>query len=307
VSGPIVWGGFVAFVVLLVGIDLRVHARQHRRLSVREATGWSIGWVVASVAFGLVLLAWRGTDDAVQFFTAYLLEKTLSVDNLFVFLLLFEALEVPEGEQHRVLTWGILGALVMRAVFILAGIELLRAWHPVTYVLGGFLVVTGLRALVAGEGKRKNVAEGRAVRWARKVVPLAPRYEGGRFLTRVDGRRVGTLLLLVLVVVEASDIMFAVDSIPAVLAVTDDPFLAFSSNILAILGLRALFFVVVQLLERLRYLRYGLGVILAFIGAKMLLGHVVHVSPLWALATTVGILLVTVVASLAPWRRRETK
>src|SRR5262249_9830844 len=195
----------------------------------------------------------RGGEAAVQFYTGWLLEKSLSVDNLFLFLLIFARYRVPVAEQHRVLTWGVLGAIVLRTVLILAGIELIRAWHAVMYIFAAFLVWTGVRTLTVHDAG--EAGEGRFVRLVRRVVPLVPRSEGGRFFTRENGRRVGTLLLLVLIVVELSDVVFATDSLPAIFAITDDPFIIFTSNILAILGLRALFFAVGDLLRRLRYLR----------------------------------------------------
>jgi TerC family integral membrane protein len=295
------WVGFVACVVALVALDLRLSRRSHEAPSPGRAAAWSLGWIGLSIAFGLGVWLVRGAGDGEDFFTGYLLEKSLSVDNLLVFLLIFQRLEVPEGERHRVLSWGILGALVLRALLIFAGIGALHAWHPVVYVFGAVLLFTAFRTVRAGDRERDDGRD-RLLALVRRVLPLAPRYEGGKFFTREGGRRVGTMLLLVLVVIELSDVLFAIDSVPAVLSVTDDAFIVFSSNVLAILGLRALFFVIVQAIERLRYLRYGLAAILALVAAKMLLSGVLKVPPLVALATTLGVLAVTVVASLV--RRR---
>jgi tellurite resistance protein TerC len=294
-----VWVGFVLLVLVLVAVDLRLSGRPgHGGMTSRQAAIWSIFWVMLSALFGLGVWAVKGTDSAVQFYTGYLLEKTLSVDNLFVFLLVFANLRVPPALQHRVLSWGIVGALILRAVLIFAGVELLHAWHPVMYIFGGFLVYSGVRTLIGREAPGAHVTDSGLVRLVQRLVPFTPEYEGGRLFTRRNGRRVGTMLLLAMVVIEATDVVFAVDSIPAILAVTDDPFIVFSSNILAILGLRALFFAVAALLERLRYLRHGLGVILVLIGAKMCLADFVAIPALVSFAATVAILGLTVLASL---------
>jgi TerC family integral membrane protein len=273
--------------------DSRRHAPSRR-----SALAWTLAWVAVAIAFGAGVWAWRGRDAGVEFYTAYLLEKMLSVDNLFVFLIIFSRFGVPPEDRRRVLTWGILGAIAMRAVFIFAGIELMHATHAAAYAFGALLAWVGIKTLLhrdeVGDPERSWL-----VRAARRVVPMVPRYDGGRFVTRERGRRVGTLLLLVLIVVEASDAMFAIDSIPAVFAITDDPFLVLTSNLLALFGLRSLFFVVGDLLGRLRYLKHGLGVLLVIVGAKMLLGPLWHVPPIWSLAITCTVLLVTVVLSLA--------
>ena len=303
---PVLWVGFTAFILALVGFDLWMSGRRDAPLSIAQAIRWSLFWIALSVAFGVGVYVFADGELAAQFFTAYLLEKTLSVDNLFVFLLIFRRFRVPAEVQHRVLTWGILGALLLRAVMILAGIQLLALWHPMIYLFGGFLVVTGVKTLVQKadpDGDAKD-AGGRWVRLMERYLPFVRRYDGERFFTVEDGKRVGTLLLLVLFVIEGTDVAFALDSIPAVLAVSSDPFIVFSSNILAILGLRALFFTVASLLEKLRYLHLGLGVILVVIGAKMCLADVIHIPALLSFAVTAGILLVTVLASLAPRHSR---
>jgi TerC family integral membrane protein len=299
------WLAFVGLIVALVAVDLGVSRRRHAAMSVHTALVWSGFWIALSIGFGLVIWPLRGSQAAVQFFTGYLIEKSLSVDNLFVFFLIFSQLRVPAAQQHRVLTWGILGALLMRAVMIFAGFELIRHYHFVIYLFGGFLVLTGVRTLFKPSvATEKPVTDRLSIRILRRLVPFVPRYDGAHFFTRDNGRRVGTMLLLALLVVEITDAIFAVDSIPAIFAVTSDPFIVFSSNILAILGLRALFFALAGLLSRLRYLHFGLGAILVLIGAKMCLSDVISISPLSSLIVTVLILTVTILAS---WARRSPR
>jgi tellurite resistance protein TerC len=294
------WAGFIALVVVLVGFDLWVSGRRHAPLTVRQAAYWTVFWIALAVVFGLGVWWFEGTELAAQYFTAYLLEKTLSVDNLFVFLIIFARFRVPAELRHKVLTWGILGALVLRAVMILAGIQLIRMWHPVIYVFGAFLIFTGVKTWFDESHEDKEVG-GRWERAFERLMPFVMRYEGEKFFVRENGKRVGTLLLLVLLIIEGTDVAFAVDSIPAVLAVSDDPFIVFSSNILAILGLRALFFTVADLLQRLRYLRHGLAIILVVIGIKMCASDFVKIPAVVSFAITAGILAITVALSL--WRK----
>lgn len=249
---------------------------ERRALSLGAAVGWSLAWIAASLACGAILWAWRGGTAATRFYTAWLLEKSLSFDNLMVFLLLFGRLRVPVAERPRVLAWGILGAVVLRGLMITFGLGLLRLWHPVLYLFGAFLAYSGVRTLMRGDG---DAPETRWVTALRRRLHLPP-------------------LLFAIVVIELADVMFAVDSIPAVLGVTDDILIVASSNLLAVLGLRALYFVVERLVARLRYLPYGIGAILILVGAKMCLDRVIHVPPLAALAVTVAILAATALASL---------
>ena len=304
VPEPVLWTGFVLLILVLLAVDLRASSKHPEGMTMDRAIKWSVFWVALSCVFGLGVYLARGGDYAAQFFTGYLLEKTLSVDNLFVFLLVFKQLKVPAALQHRVLSWGIIGALILRAIMIVAGIQLLHLWHPVIYVFGGFLVLTGLKTLMdKGDEAEEDINDTRLMRLARRIVPFVPRYDGDKFFTVEKGKRIGTMLLLVLLVIEGTDVIFAVDSIPAILAVTDDTFIVFSSNILAILGLRALFFTVAELLARLKYLKHGLGFILILIGAKMCLSDFVKVPPLISFGMTVGILALTVVASLVATRK----
>ncbi len=275
---PWLWAGLFALVLGAVALDLGVHRHQRRPLSLRAASGWSLLWIALSLGFGALVWWRRGSDAGTQFYTAWLLEKSLSFDNLLVFLLIFARFGVAEHDRHRVLMWGILGALVLRGGMIVGGVQLLGWWHPVIYAFGGFLAYSGVQTIVRGDDA-VDVGELRWVRALKRVLHVPP-------------------LAFVLVVIELSDIVFAVDSIPAVLGVTRDLQIVFSSNLLAVLGLRALYSVVERLVARLRYLRFGIGAILILVGAKMCLDRVVHVPAPAALAVTIGILGVTALASL---------
>jgi tellurite resistance protein TerC len=282
------WIGFGVLVAILLGIDLLAHRKQHVRAEPRRrALIWSVVWISAGLLFALVVWAFLGGDAATEYVTAYLLEKSLSVDNMLVFLLIFSALRVPLAEQRRALSWGILGAVVMRGVFIAAGSVVLEKWHPVVYLFGALLLLTALKVL-HGALSAETPEPPRMVRWI-----LRRRDAGG-----------AAPLLLVILVVELTDVLFAVDSIPAAFAVTERPFVIYASNVFAILGLRALYVVVADLLGRLVYLRHGLAVILAFVGVKMVISGWVHTPPWVSLAVIAFILAVTVLASLQSRRKR---
>ena len=276
IGTPELWVGFIVFILAMLALDLGVFHRRAHEVSVREALAWSVVWITLALVFNAGIYHWFGRERALEFFTGYLIEKALSVDNLFVFLVLFTYFAGPGALRHRVLFWGILGALVMRAVFIVAGTALIAAFHWILYVFGAFLVFTGLKLLAARdegiEPERNPV-----LRLIRRVLPSVPEYHGARFVVRHAGGWCATPLLAVLVMIEATDIVFALDSIPAVFAITRDPFIVFTSNIFAILGLRALFFLLAGMLGRFRYLKVGLGLVLAFVGAKMLLIDLVRV------------------------------
>ncbi|HWE29306.1 MAG TPA: TerC/Alx family metal homeostasis membrane protein [Polyangia bacterium] len=297
---PWLWAGLFALLGGAIALDLGVHRHQKRALSLPAAIGWSLLWIALSLGFGVLVWWRRGSDAGTQFYTAWLLEKSLSLDNLMVFLLVFRRFRVPDGQRHRVLTWGILGALVLRGCMIVGGIKLLALWRPVLYAFAAFLAYSGVRTLVVRDDDGDALPEQRWVRALGRLLPIAPRYEGSRFFVGdgAGGRRCGTMLLFALIVIELSDLMFAVDSIPAVLGVTSDLQIVFSSNVLAVLGLRALYSVVERLVSRLRYLRFGIGAILILVGAKMALDRVVHVPAPIALTVTLGILAVTAAASL---------
>jgi tellurite resistance protein TerC len=262
----------------------------------REALGWSVVWISLALIFNAGVYFWFGPDRALEFLTGYLIEKALSVDNLFVFLVLFSYFAVPAKLQHGVLFWGIVGALIMRAGFIVAGAALIQNFHWIIYIFGAFLVFTGIKLLAAKESEihpERNLV----IRMFRKLVPCVPDYRGAKFSVKEAGRRYATPLLLVLITIEATDIVFAVDSIPAVFAITTDPFIVFTSNIFAILGLRALYFLLAGMLGKFRYLKVGLGLVLAFVGIKMLLIGWIHIPIALSLGMVAGILGISVAAS----------
>ena len=291
------WGLLAGLMVILITIDLLAH-RGDRVDSRRSALGWSIGWIAAAVVFGGFVAVYFGSNAAEQYFAAYLLEKSLSVDNLFLFVVIFGALGIPMAEQRRVLTWGIIGALVTRGVFIALGSAVLHRWHEVTYVFGAILVITALKMLRGGDGKPSKLLP-----WLERHLPWTNERAGHHFLVRRAGRWVATPLLLALIAIELTDVVFAIDSIPAAFAVSEDPFVVYSSNVFAVLGLRALYVVLVGALEKLRYLRYGLAAVLAFAGGKMLAASWVHVSPLASVAVIAVIIGAAVAASLLATRR----
>jgi tellurite resistance protein TerC len=297
IGTPALWIGFTVFVLAMLALDLGVFHRKEHAVSPREALVWTLVWVGLALVFNAGVYYWFGTERALQFLTGYLIEKALSVDNLFVFLVLFTYFAVPAGLQHRVLFWGILGALVMRAGFILAGAALIQQFHWVMYLFGAFLVVTGIKLLAHNE-EEVHPERNPVLRLFRRLVPAVSDYRGTRFVVKEAGRWYATPLLMVLVVVEATDIVFAIDSIPAIFAITDDPFIIFTSNIFAILGLRALYFLLAGMLGRFYYLKIGLGLVLAFVGAKMLLADLYKIPVAASLAVVATLLGGSIVASL---------
>jgi tellurite resistance protein TerC len=300
-SDTVIWAGFFALIGLLLALDLFVFHRQAHVVSMREATAWTAVWVVLGLAFGGVVWAWQGATAAGEYLAGYLIEKSLSVDNVFVFALLFSYFGVPAAYQHRVLFWGVIGAIVLRAAFIAAGAALLESFHWVIYVFGGLLVLTGLRMALKRHGEM-HPERNPVLRLARRLVPVLSEYRGQQFLVREAGRLLATPLLPVLLAVETTDVIFAVDSIPAIFAVTRDPFLVLTSNVFAILGLRALYFLLAGLMHRFVYLKYGLAAILVFVGAKMLLADAYTV-PIWAsLAAIAAVVAASVTASLRATR-----
>ena len=294
------WVAFNVFVLAMLALDLGVVHRRAHVVGLREALTWSFVWIALALAFNVVLYVWHGTEPALAFLAGYLIEKSLSVDNMFVFWMLFSYFRVPALYQHKVLFWGIVSALVMRAVLIYLGITVLQRFHWVVYVLGAFLLFTALHML-RHESREIHPERNPVLRAVRRVLPVSATYDDGKFFTRQGKRRLATPLLVVLVAIETTDLAFALDSIPAILAVTRDPFIVYSSNVFAILGLRALYFALAGLVRLFAYLHYGLAAILAFVGAKMLLSDVVHIPVAVALGVVAGILLVAVLASV---RRR---
>jgi tellurite resistance protein TerC len=286
-----------------LAVDLVAHRAKKGR-GPTAAIVWSVVWIALALAFGGWIAVAFGPAMAQDYFTAYLVEKSLSIDNLFVFLVVFSRLRIPEAEQHRVLFWGIIGAFVTRGVFIAAGAAILSAWQGVVYLLGAFLVYTGAKIAREHAGGHDEGGEGKVLALVRRRLRVTPRLHGHDFFTVENGRRMGTPLLMALVVIEVTDVLFAVDSIPAVFAITREPFIVYSSNVFAILGLRALYSVLADLLSDLKYLRYGLAAILVFAGAKMLASGVLHVPPLVSLLVILAILVCVIVPSLLVRRHR---
>lgn len=298
-----VWAAFAAFVVAMLVLDLLVLHRRAHEVALREAAIWTAVWVTIGLGFGGLLWLWQGGGTAQAYLAGYLIEKSLSLDNIFVFAVIFAAFAIPARYQHRVLMLGIVGALVMRAVFILAGVRLLESFHPVIYFFGAILLVAAVKML-RGEPD-PHPERNLAVRALRRVLPATERLHGQRFLVRDGGRLLATPLLLALIVIETTDVIFAVDSIPAILAVTTDPFVVYTSNVLALLGMRALYFLVAGATAQFRYLRPGLAVILAAVAAKLLLADVYTV-PAWASpAFIIAVLAVVAVASIRHGRRQR--
>ena len=290
------WVLFNLFVLTMLALDLWIFHRPGRSVKFREALAWSIGWIVLAIAFAALVYFWHGRETAVEFATGYIIELSLSVDNLFIFLLIFRYFKVPSGYQHKVLFWGIVGALVMRGGFIVVGIGLIRKFHWIIFVFGIFLVYSGIR-LLAAKGAEIDPEKNPAVRLFRRLIPVTADYEGDKFLVR-HPRLHATPLLVVLVLVEVTDLLFATDSIPAVLAITLKPLVVYTSNVFAILGLRSLYFVLAGMMDIFHYLHYGLAVVLIFIGSKMLASDYFEIPTVWALGAVGGVLLISMVASV---------
>jgi len=317
---PLLWLVFNLFVLAAIALDLGVFHRRAHKMDTREALGWSAAWVSMTVAFGLGLMHFAGAQRGLEFFTGYVIEKALSIDNLFLFLVIFRAFAVDEAVQHRVLEWGILGALLMRGIMIAAGAELIGRFSWVLYLFGGFLVVAGLHMLFA---KRKEMHPERNAlsRFASKHLRLTKHYHGAKFFVheaaptaeeggaaRKAGKLFATPLFIVLLVVEVTDLTLAFDSIPAIFGITRDAFIVYTSNVFAIFGLRAMYFLLAGMLGRFRFLTAGLSFVLMFIGAKMIVEPWVHISIQVSLDVVAGILLIALAASLAvPPKARENE
>lgn len=300
------WLGFNVFVLAMLALDLGVFHRKAHAVSLKEAAIWSMVWISLALVFNAGLYLWRGAEPALEFFTGYLIEKSLSVDNIFVFVLLFTAFGVLPASQHRVLFWGILGALVMRGTLILVGSVLIEEFHWIIYLFGVFLIFTGIK-MGLHKDVEMNIEENRLVRWVRRVLPMTNSYEGSRFFVRQGGKLLATPLVLVLVIVESTDLAFAVDSIPAVFAVTHDPFIVYTSNVFAILGLRSLYFLLAGVMDKFYYLKLSLSAILTFVGVKMVIVDFYKIPTLGSLMVIAGLLAVAVVASLLRAQRLETQ
>jgi tellurite resistance protein TerC len=299
----ILWIAFNIFVLGMLALDLGVFHRKAHAVSIKEASVWSLVWVTLALIFNVgIYFAW-GQEKALEFLTGYVIEKSLSVDNLFVFLMIFQYFNTPTEYQHRVLFWGIIGALILRAIFIAAGAALLTNFHWMIYIFGGFLIVTGIKMLTQGDEKIEP-DKNPVVRLFERCVPIIKQYHGQRFFVRQEGKTYATLLALVLIVVETTDVIFAVDSIPAIFAITQDPFIVYTSNVFAILGLRALYFMLAGVMGMFVYLKVALSLILCFVGAKMMLVDFYKIPIGTSLAVIGATLVVAVIASLLVQSRR---
>lgn len=301
IGSPLLWTAFVAFVLVMLMLDLGVFHRKAHEVGVREAAIWSAVWVALALLFNVGVYIAFGAERALEFTTGYVIEKALAVDNIFVFVVIFSAFGIPAIYQHRVLFWGVLGALVMRAAFIFAGAAVLARFHWAIYVFGGILAATGLKLLLQ-RNQEIHPERNPIVRLFQRLMPVTTRLSGDRFTVVQNGRRYATPLLLALVAVEVTDLIFAVDSIPAIFAVTSDPFIVFTSNIFAILGLRSLYFMLAGVIDKFVYLKVGLSLVLIFVGIKMLAMDVYKVPIGASLGIIAGILAVSIMASVAVTR-----
>jgi len=297
------WIIFNVFVLAMLALDLGVFNRRAHSVHFREALGWSLMWVGLALGFAVFVFFWHGRTASLEFVTGYVIELSLSVDNLFVFLVIFRYFQVPAEQQHRVLFWGILGALIMRGIFILAGVSLIRRFEWIVYVFGAMLIYSGVKLLRQGDADIKP-EKNPVLRLFRRFVPVTKNYEGGRFFVRTP-QLYATPLLVVLLVVETTDVLFAVDSIPAVLAITLNAFIVYTSNVFAILGLRSMYFALAGMMEVFHYLHYGLSVVLIFVGLKMIAAHYVEIPTVLALGVVVAVLGMSMLASVMFPRKNE--
>lgn len=304
-EGILFWVLFLAFVAIMLVLDLTVFHRGPHAVRFREALLWSGFWIGLAAAFAVLVYFWRGRTPALDFVTGYLIEESLSVDNLFIFLLIFRYFKVPDHYQHKVLFWGIIGALVARFIFIIAGVALIQRFHWIIYVFGAFLVYTGIKLFRSTEVE-VHPESNPILKWFRKMMPVTPDYVKDKFFVRENGWS-ATPLLLVLIVIETTDVIFAADSIPAVLAITRDPFIVFTSNVVAILGLRSLYFALAGMMELFHFLHYGLAVILSFIGVKMLISNYVAIPTSIALGVVGIVLAISVGASMLFPKKAATR
>lgn len=292
------WVVFNVFVLAMLALDLGVFHRKAHEVKLREALTWSGVWVALALIFNLIIYFWQGAQNALEFLAGYLIEKSLSVDNIFVFILIFSYFRVPPVYQHKVLFWGIIGALIMRAAFIALGITLIEQFHFIIYIFGAFLIITGIR-MATQKDKEIHPERNPVVKLFRRFMPVLNTYEDGKFFKRTDGKSYATPLFITLIIVETTDLIFAIDSIPAILAITTDPFIVYTSNVFAILGLRALYFALAGIMKLFHHLHYGLSAILVFVGIKMILTDFFKIPIAISLIIIAVILLISVIASLA--------
>ena len=299
---PLHWAGFVLCILIFLALDLGVFHRREHVVTFKEAMGWTAIWFTIAMLFASGLAHWQNRDDAAKFVTGYVLELSLSMDNVFVIALLFAYFKVPSRHQHRVLFWGIIGALIMRGLLIGVGAVLVKHFHWVLYLFGAFLVFSGIKMFFAGDGGVEP-ENNFVLKIVRSLFPLSPSYDGKKFFTVLNGRRALTPLAVVLVMVETTDLVFALDSIPAIFGVTEKPFIVFTSNVFAILGLRSLYFVLANAIDYFRFLKYGLSLVLVFIGGKMLAEHWLNIPTMLSLGIVAGIILLSVLLSVFLTRR----
>ncbi len=299
-----VWFAFLSGVLVMLALDLGVFNRKSDVISTKQAAIWSAIWVLLSLGFAGFMFVWQGSQRGLEWITGYLIEYSLAVDNIFVFVLVFSAFAVPVAYRRRVLFWGIIGALVMRGAMIALGAALLEQFHWILYVFGGILLIAGYRMMFAKKEEPGDIEHNGVVKLARRFIKIAPHYDGQKFFTVHNGVRMATPLFLVLIVIEFTDLVFAVDSIPAIFAVTREPFIVFTSNVMAILGLRSLYVLLEGFVDRFVYLKTGLSLILVFIGAKLLLLDIFKIPTALSLGVVITILAVSVIASIL--KTRET-
>ncbi|WP_400151157.1 TerC/Alx family metal homeostasis membrane protein [Candidatus Methanarcanum hacksteinii] len=289
------WVGFLALVAVLMAFDLGLFNRGSKHIDAKKAIRMTIVWISIAVLFGIFVLFTLGTDKAIEFYTGYIVEESMSIDNLFVFILIFSFFKIPDDYQHKALYYGIFGALIFRAIFIFAGAELMERFDIVIYIFGIILLIAALKTIFKKSGEEE---ENKMAIWLSKVFKTSPELDGDKFFTRVDGKLIMTPLLLCVIVIELSDVIFALDSIPAVLAISTDTFIVYTSNIFAIMGLRSLYFTIKESMKSLRFLNYGLGIILAFVAFKLLTEKFIEIPVLASLLVIITVLAITVILSL---------
>jgi len=303
-ESAILWLSFSLFVIGMLALDLGVFHRKSHAVSVKEALTWTVVWITLSMLFNLFVYFYFGKEKALEFFTAYLVEKSLSIDNIFVMIMIFSYFSVPDSYQHKVLFWGIFGALVMRIIFIFAGIELIHKFHWLIYIFGGFLVVTGVR-MVVGEDKPIEPDKNPLVKLVRRMFPVTDSFEGDNFFVKREKKICATPLFIVVVLIEATDLIFAVDSIPAIIAISDDVFIVYTSNVFAILGLRSLYFALAGIEKYFKYLKYGLATILVFVGIKMCIVDFYKIPVEISLIVICFLLAISMIASVLVKQKTE--
>ena len=290
------WIIFNVFILFMLFLDLGVFHKKEHEVKMKEAFTWTLVWIAAALIFNVLIYFYLGEKPAIEFFTGYLIEKSLSMDNIFVFVVIFEYFKIPLIQQHRVLFFGILGAVVFRALFIFTGVTLVSKFHWLLYVFGAFLVFTGIKLSFSSE-KEADFENSLVARFTKKIIPMTNTLHGSKFFIIENGKRLATPLFLALLIIEASDILFALDSIPAIMAITLEPFIIYTSNIFAILGLRSLYFVLKNLVDRFHYLKYGLSLILVFVGVKMLMIDIYKIPTLYSLLFIASMLTLPILAS----------